>query len=147
MRIDIVTPAARGSHKGNRVTAVRWAKHLRALGHRVALAEAWDGSACDVLLALHATKSHPSAVRWREHRGAAPLVVGMAGTDLYQDLPASREARHALELADRVTVLQPLGLAALPAEVRGKARPIFQSASPARPSPIRARRASWRTRA
>jgi putative glycosyltransferase (TIGR04348 family) len=59
----------------------------------------------------------------------------MAGTDLYQDLPASREARHSLELADRVTVLQPLGLAALPAEVRGKARPIFQSAVPARPSP------------
>lgn len=135
MRIDLVTPAARGSHKGNRVTALRWAKHLRALGHRVALGEEWEGSTCDVLVALHATKSHRSVVRWRERRPAAPLVVGMAGTDLYQDLPASREARRSLELATLVTVLQPLGLAALPPEVRAKARPIIQSALPARPAP------------
>ena len=75
MRIDVVTPAARGSHKGNRVTAVRWAKHLRALGHRVSVAESWDGSPCDLLVALHATKSHASVLRYRELRPAAPLVV------------------------------------------------------------------------
>lgn len=134
MRIEIVTPAGRGSHKGNRVTAVRWAKHLRALGHRVRLSERWEDAPCDVLVALHATKSHRSAVAWRERRGDAPLVVGLAGTDLYQDLPASAEARHALELATRVTVLQPLGLAALPPHVRHKARVLVQSALPAPPA-------------
>ncbi|HET9554494.1 MAG TPA: selenoneine biosynthesis selenosugar synthase SenB [Anaeromyxobacteraceae bacterium] len=135
MRIALVTPAVRGSHIGNRVTALRWAAHLRALGHHVALASAWDGAPCDLLVALHATKSHPSVLRWRERRGAAPLVVGLAGTDLYQDLPASQEARRSLELATRLTVLQPLGLEALPPEVRHKARPILQSACPVPPRP------------
>ncbi len=135
MRILVATPAARGSRKGNRVTALRWAAHLRALGHRVAVAEAWRGQDCDLLVALHATKSHASVERWRERRGDAPLVVGCAGTDLYQDLPASAEARRSLELATRITVLQPLGIAALPPEVRAKAQPIFQSACPAPPVP------------
>ena len=133
MKIFVVTPAARGSRKGNRVTAVRWAGHLRALGHRVRLAEAWDGQPCDLLVALHATKSHPSVERWRSSRPGSPLVVGMAGTDLYQDLPDSPQALRSLELADRVTVLQPLGVEALPPHVRHKARPILQSARPAAP--------------
>ncbi len=135
MRIRIVTPASRGSRKGNRVTAVRWAGILRSLGHRVALAESWQGEACDLLVALHATKSHASVLRYRARRPRGALVVGLAGTDLYQDLPASPEARRSLELADRLTVLQPLGIRALPAEVRHKARPILQSASPAPPAP------------
>lgn len=135
MRIVVVTPASRGSRKGNRVTALRWAGLLRSLGHRVSLREEWTGEGCDLLVALHATKSHGSAARYREARPRAPLVVAMAGTDLYQDLPASAEARRSLELADRITVLQPLGIEALPAQVRHKARPIVQSAHSARPWP------------
>ena len=135
MNVLIVTPAPRGSHKGNRVTALRWAAHLRALGHHVALDEAWNGQRCDLLVALHATKSHASVVAWRERRPAAPLVVGLAGTDLYLDLPASAEARRSLELATRLTVLQPLGIDALPRPVRPKARVILQSARPVPPAP------------
>jgi putative glycosyltransferase (TIGR04348 family) len=135
VRIAVATPAGRGSHKGNRVTALRWAGHLRALGHRVTVDEGWNGQPCDVLVALHATKSHASVVRWRERRGAAPLVVGLAGTDLYEDLPASPEARAALALATRVTVLQPLALERLAPEVRAKARVIVQSAHAAPPLP------------
>jgi len=134
VKIVIVTPAQRGSHAGNRVTALRWAGHLRALGHRTALADAWDGQPCDVLIALHATKSHASVARYRERRPDAPLVVGLAGTDLYQDLPASPVARRSLDLATRLTVLQPLGIEALPPGVRHKARAIIQSARPARPA-------------
>ncbi|ACG72895.1 glycosyl transferase group 1 [Anaeromyxobacter sp. K] len=135
MRIAIATPAARGSHKGNRVTALRWAGHLRALGHRVGLVDAWAGERCDLLVALHATKSHASVLRWREARPGAPLVVGMAGTDLYQDLPASPEARRSLALATRVTVLQARGVEALPPEIRPRARVIEQSAVAAPPTP------------
>lgn len=135
LRIVLATPAVRGSHKGNRVTAVRWAGHLRALGHHVVLAEGWDGRPCDVLVALHATKSHPSVARYRARLPAAPLVVGLAGTDLYQDLPASEEARRSLDLATRVTVLQPLGLEQLPPHVRAKARVLIQSARHAPPVP------------
>lgn len=137
MRILVATPASRGSRKGNRVTALRWAGCLRSLGHRVGLVEEWDGQPCDVLVALHATKSHASAARYRARRPDAPLVVAMAGTDLYQDLPDSPEARSTLALATRITVLQPLGIEALPAEFRSLARPIVQSARavPPRPAP------------
>ncbi|HSN89828.1 MAG TPA: selenoneine biosynthesis selenosugar synthase SenB [Anaeromyxobacteraceae bacterium] len=135
MRIVVATPASRGSHKGNRVTALRWAGHLRALGHRVRLVDEWDGQPGDVLVALHATKSHPSAARWRARRPDAPLIVSMAGTDLYQDLPASAEARRSLALATRITVLQPLGIEALPAEFRSRARAIVQSARAVPPLP------------
>ena len=135
MRVCIVTPAAAGSRFGNRVTALRWAGHLRALGHRVQLAEAWDGQPCDVLVALHARKSFPSVERFRRARPTGPLVVALTGTDLYEDLAHSPEARRSLELADRLTVLQPLGLEALPAEVRSKARVVHQSARAASPAP------------
>jgi putative glycosyltransferase (TIGR04348 family) len=135
LSILVVTPAPRGSHKGNRVTALRWAGHLRSLGHRVGLAEGWEGRPCDLLVALHATKSHASVVRFRDRHPEAPLVVGLAGTDLYEDLPSSPEARRSLDLATRLTVLQPLGIEALPPAVRHKARVIFQSAHPGRPEP------------
>jgi putative glycosyltransferase (TIGR04348 family) len=136
VNVLVVTPAPRGTRKGNRVTAVRWAGHLRALGHRVALATSWEGQRCDLLVAVHATKSFPSVERFRRRRPEAPIVVGLAGTDLYEDLPASTEARRSLELATRLTVLQPLGIQALPPEVRHKARAIFQSARAAPPAPL-----------
>jgi putative glycosyltransferase (TIGR04348 family) len=130
MRVLVVTPAARGSHKGNRVTALRWAGHLRALGHRVALAEAWRGQPCDVLIALHATKSHASVERFHADRPGVPIIVGLGGTDLYEELRTSPEGRRALALATRLVVLQPLGIEALPPEVRAKATAIVQSARP-----------------
>lgn len=133
MTILIVTPAGRGSRKGNRVTALRWAEHLRALGHRVRLEERWGGEPCDVLVALHATRSHGSVAAWRERFPAAPLVVGLAGTDLYQDLPASTDALRSLELATLVTVLQPAAAGSVPAPFRDKVRVIVQSANAAVP--------------
>lgn len=135
MNVAIATPAPRGARRGNRVTALRWAGHLRALGHRVRLVETWDGEPCDVLVALHATKSHASVERYRARRPDAPLVVGLGGTDLYQDLPGSPPARRSLELATRLAVLQPLAVEALPPEVRHKARVIVQSARPVPPQP------------
>src|SRR5262249_59108668 len=121
MRICLVTPAPSGSRKGNRVTALRWAKRLRELGHRVRLREELAGGAWDVIIALHARKSAPS-VAWAAAAGI-PVIVALTGTDLYDDLPRSPEARRALEQAWRIVTLQPLALHALPVELRAPTPP------------------------
>src|SRR5262245_54711335 len=105
-RIVIVTPARPGSRTGNRHTAARWSAMLRSAGHRVAIANEWNGERCDLLLALHAHRSHDSVRRFRDARPGAPIVVVLTGTDLYRDLPTSRKAQASLDLADRIVVLQ-----------------------------------------
>jgi putative glycosyltransferase (TIGR04348 family) len=128
LKIAIVTPAPPGTTGGNRVTAERWARLLRGLGHRVVVATAWRGQRSDVLVALHARKSHPSIARFRRRHPKAPVVVALTGTDLYHDLRASGTARRSLSLATRIVVLQPRGVAALPKPFRAKARVVRQSA-------------------
>ena len=129
-RILIVTPARAGARNGNRHTAQRWAGFLRALGHRVSVVVEWDGEPCDLLLALHARRSHASVAAYRKQFPDKPLVVTLTGTDLYRDLPASREARESLRLADRVIVLQEDALRLLDPRTRRKARVVYQSARP-----------------
>ncbi len=126
MNICLVTPASPGSRKGNRVTALRWAKRLRELGHRVRLRKDLSTGDWDLAVALHARKSAPS-VAWAAAAGI-PVIVALTGTDLYDDLPHSREARRALELARRIVTLQPLATRALPPELRARTRSILQSA-------------------
>src|SRR6185436_5988180 len=129
-RISIVTPARPGARNGNRHTAQRWAGFLRASGHRVSVMVEWDRRACDLLLALHARRSHPSILEYRKRFPAGPLAVALTGTDLYRDLPASREARHSLQLADRVIVLQEDALRLLNSKIRKETRVVYQSAKP-----------------
>lgn len=135
-RIAIVTPAGAGARNGNRHTALRWAAMLRASGHRVCVAVDWDGRACDLMIALHAKRSHESIAHYRRVRPGGALCVVLSGTDLYRDLPASREARRSLELADRIIVLQDEALRRLAPRLRRKARVVYQSAR------ARARRAA-----
>ena len=134
MLIRLITPAPAGSFHGNRVTASRWARLLRDLGHRVRIAQDYRGEPCDLLVALHARRSYEAVSFYKKQRPGAPLIVALTGTDLYGDLRKSRKARMALEWADALVLLQPLGAAALPAHLRGKARAIIQSAV----KPIRA---------
>jgi putative glycosyltransferase (TIGR04348 family) len=139
MKICLVTPAPAGSWKGNRVTAERWAGLLSELGHRVAIALEYRGEDCDLLIALHAFKSHSSIRRFRDARPSDPLVVGLTGTDLYGDIHTRPDAMESLGLATRLVLLQPLGRAVLPAAVRDKARVIYQSVQvPPKAEPIRA---------
>ena len=129
--ICIVTPARAGTRNGNRHTAQRWAGLLRALGQRVSVMVEWDRKPCDLMLALHARRSHASVLEYRQQYPLQPLVVTLTGTDLYRDLPASREARQSLLLADRVIVLQEDALHFLDAKTRKKASVVYQSARPA----------------
>jgi putative glycosyltransferase (TIGR04348 family) len=127
MNICMVTPAPSGSLKGNRVTAERWAGLLRELGHHVEIVVEYRGEDCDVLVALHAFRSHASIRRFRDARPSDPLVVGLTGTDLYGDIHIHPDAAESLLLATRLVLLQPLGKAMLPEAVRDKARVIYQS--------------------
>jgi putative glycosyltransferase (TIGR04348 family) len=128
MKIALITPAGARSRSGNRHTAMRWAAMLRSLGHRVQVSTLWDASAADVMIALHARRSHASIVRFRERFSASPLVVVLTGTDLYRDIRTDREARASLVIADRLVVLQDMGRLELPARFRRKTRVIYQSA-------------------
>src|SRR5262245_52365704 len=132
MKVLFVNPAPSGSRKGNRITALRWGRIVRDLGHRVGIATDYAGQRCDVLVALHAGKSADAAARYRAARPGAALIVALTGTDLYGDIHTSVEARRSLELADRLIVLQPCGIDELPEEVRHKARVIYQSVPPPR---------------
>lgn len=124
----IVRPGVAGVMNGNRVTALRWAKRLRELGWHVVIDAAWTGQPCDLLVALHAQKSHASIVRHARQRPDAARVVALTGTDVYGDLDAA-DARESIALAHRLIVLQPLALAQLDADARARARVIRQSAA------------------
>ena len=139
MRIVLVTPAPRGSRHGNRITARRWAKILRDLGHRVGIRAEWTGETCDLLIALHARRSLPSVRRFHDRHPRRPLFVALTGTDLYGDLHRHAGARKGLTWASRLIVLHDRAAAALPPDVRGKVEIIFQSA-PGRDAPTPQRR-------
>ena len=135
MRIVIVTPAAAGSRHGNRHTAARWAALLRSLGHRVRIALSWDGAPTDLMIALHARRSHDSASRFAAAYPDRPLVLVLTGTDLYRDIRGDANARDSMRLAKRIVVLQEQGRAELTRELRRKCRVIYQSARAAAPQP------------
>jgi putative glycosyltransferase (TIGR04348 family) len=137
MRIAIITPASAGSRKGNRITAVRWARLLRRLGHRVTVRQSYDGEPYDILIVLHARRSFPAVECWRRTHPERPLIVALTGTDLYHDIHTDARAQRALALASRLVILQPLALDELPARLRPKARVIYQStrAPAVRPRP------------
>ena len=125
--IEIVTPSPTGERGGNRVTAERWARMLEALGHRVSVGEVYSGAPVDALVALHARRSFHAIAAFRVKYPKRPLIVGLTGTDLYRDIHADAEAQRALQLADRLVVLQPAGVDELPTAARDKARVIYQS--------------------
>ena len=139
MNIALVTPAGAGSRAGNRHTALRWAAMLRAAGHRVTVAQAWTPAIpADLLLALHARRSHQSIEAFALAHPGRPLVLALTGTDVYRDIRTSAEARESLELATGFIVLQPKAVMELPPRLRPKARVVVQScATSLRHAPVK----------
>lgn len=133
----MVTPAPPRSVTGNRVTALRWARMLGDLGHKVSVVEQYEGQACDLMVALHARKSAASIQRLAEEQPGTPVVLALTGTDLYGGKPACATTKLSLRLAAAIVVLQPEGLRALPDWARPRARAIVQSAEAVRTHPPR----------
>jgi putative glycosyltransferase (TIGR04348 family) len=134
--IRLVTPERRGVPGGNSVTASRWAALLKSLGHTVRIENEYRGGPADLLIALHARRSHASVARFRRDRPGLPLVVALTGTDIYGRARGSPATRRSLALADRLVALQPLAERALPRAHRARTRVIHQSAvlTPGTPS-------------
>ena len=127
MRIGIVTPAPPDSRYGNRITALRWAKILRRLGNRVSILETYDEKQYDLLIALHARKSHRAVINYRRQSPDGPIVVALTGTDVYRDIRTNHSARKSLDIANMIVVLQPKAIEELWQRWRNKTRVIYQS--------------------
>ncbi len=130
MKILLVTPAPPRSRKGNRVTALRWARFLRDLGHSVAVEQEYQRQPCDLMVALHALRSFKSVQGFHRRHPDRPLILALTGTDLYGDIHTDPQAQQALEMAGRFIVLQPQGIDELPDHLRDRARVIYQSVKP-----------------
>jgi putative glycosyltransferase (TIGR04348 family) len=128
--IVIVTPALAAANNGNWQTANRWA-HMLSRHFDVRLVDRWEAGDERAMISLHARRSADSVAAWRQAHPDRPLVVVLTGTDLYRDIAYNPVAQRSLDLADRLVVLQPLGVAQLPAPLRSKATVCIQS-SPAR---------------
>jgi len=128
MKIGIVTPAPPNSQYGNRITALRWARIFRRLGHRVSISQSYDGEPYDLLVALHARRSHASIINFRRQNSEAPIIVALTGTDLYRDIRTNHLVQKSLDIATRIVVLQPKAIEELSPHLRDKTRAIYQSA-------------------
>lgn len=147
MKLLIVTPAPKGSTKGNRITAERWAGFLQQLGRQVHVFETLTPETCrqhakaDALIALHARKSADSVALFQERFPGNPVLVALTGTDLHDDLEHSPVAQRTLQNADRLILLEPEGIKKLPLDYQAKAVVIYQSAerlpNPPKPNPQR----------
>lgn len=123
MKIAIATPSSAVQHSGNRITAQRYARLFRGLGHRLVK----DALKADLLVALHARKSAGEVLRYRRLRPEGKIILVLTGTDLHPVLDPSRAARKALALADALVVLEPQARQRLPEALRAKCAVVRQS--------------------
>lgn len=128
VNIAIITPAKPGTLHGNRTTALRWEQHLLAAGYQTEVLTHWDNGDQDMMIALHAARSHHSMRTWKQRFPEKPLILVMTGTDLYRDLPGGNaDALASLALADEIVLLQPEALQCIPESYHDRCRVIYQS--------------------
>ena len=141
-QVVIVSPALAQANNGNWQTARRWQRFLSPVCP-TRIVKQWPDTTVDddhIMLALHARRSAPSILAWRNAHPSCGLAVVLTGTDLYRDIRGDATAQQSLRLADRLIVLQERGPLGLPAELRAKTRVIFQSTSTRRVLPKSRRR-------
>ena len=137
MHIALITPYGPQQRNGNWHTAARWARFLREAGHGVRTQVEWDGHEADLMIALHARRSHAAIRAFAERYPSRPLIVVLTGTDLYRDIRQDADARDSLTLAHRLVVLQERGVDELDPRLAGNVRIIYQSSPDIERSPVR----------
>lgn len=137
MKIGLVTPAAPRSRAGNRATATRWARRLRAAGHRVRVLEQWTTGEAefDALLALHAWRSAASIAAFAARYPDRPLIVALTGTDIYRFQQSDPEVtRGSLARAHALIGLHDHVSRDIPERFHPLLHTVHQSAAPLPPS-------------
>ncbi|MBK20065.1 MAG: TIGR04348 family glycosyltransferase [Rhodospirillaceae bacterium] len=131
MKISLVTPAGRQSRAGNRTTAVRWARIFRQLGHRVVITEQDDATNADMMVAVHAWRSHHTIRKFSDKFPNRPLVVLLAGTDIYSFQHSHpEETLDSMDRASALVCLHDRVDRAIPKRFGKKLYVIYQSAPP-----------------
>ncbi|GGX88423.1 hypothetical protein GCM10007160_14870 [Litchfieldella qijiaojingensis] len=142
LKVALITPAGRGSRAGNRATATRWARLLRELGCSVRLAAPDEdfrqphlaNPPPDLVIALHAWRSHAAIRASRQVFPECPLVVVLTGTDVYRF-----QHSHPMTFLDSLEYATALvGLHAaiaddIPPRFRSRLHTVLQSALPLPP--------------
>ena len=103
------------------------ASFLRQLGYRTPITESWSGKDTDLLIALHAYRSHSSIHAFKLAYPNRPLILILTGTDLYRDMANHPEVHKSMALADALVVLQTEALRCIPAKWHHKVTVIHQS--------------------
>lgn len=128
MKICVASPYPLTSLKGNTVTANRIVEVLRGQGLEARASNGFDGEEADVLIALHAHKGAGAVREYLEKFPEGKVVVFIAGTDLYHDLPnGSEEALESLRRADGVALMHDGAMGSLPEEFREKAQVVWKT--------------------
>tara|TARA_A100001037_G_scaffold285398_1_gene292691 strand:+ start:17551 stop:18507 length:957 start_codon:yes stop_codon:yes gene_type:complete len=131
MDISLVTPAGKHSRTGNWTTAARWSRILRALGHDVTISEQDERCDTDMMIAIHAWRSAASIARYADARPDRPLVVCLAGTDIYRFQHSHpQETLSSMDVANALVCLHDLVQLSVPEQFQNKLRVIHQSAPP-----------------
>lgn len=131
MKISLITPAKKQARNGNRATALRWARFLRKLGHRVNIDIEYTGENTDLLIAIHAWRSADSILRYRGKYKNGPIILCLGGTDVNTFLKTETETTiRSIEMADVLICLHELIYESLPKIFRTKLYLVRQSALP-----------------
>jgi putative glycosyltransferase (TIGR04348 family) len=139
MNIILVTPRGLSTRAGNAVAALRWARILRQLGHRVTVAADYADEPANMMVAIHAWRSAGAIARFKTRHPERPLILQLSGTDIYEYLTEDAAPTiRSMEVADRLVALNSLAWRAIPSRFRKKLRLIHQSvpkpATPRHPS-------------
>ena len=131
MDISLVTPAGKHTLAGNWTTAARWGRILRGLGHRVNILETDERCDADMLIAVHAWRSRISIERFAAAHPDRPVVVCLAGTDIYGFQHSHpEETLKSMDVATALVCLHDLVHLAIPKRFHRKLRVVHQSAPP-----------------
>ena len=84
MKVVLITPPGPSARTGNQVAALRWARILRLLGHRVAVVPDYAGEPAAAMVAIHAWRSAEAIRRFKTAYPDRPLILQLSGTDIYQ---------------------------------------------------------------